>query len=98
MKTLKNGCREVRLVLAPDVIAFAETQWRARGYFSVEDYLNTLLNTAVFQDQTRVEEAAASPEPGSVFEDDPESVFAPAPARRRKHASMIACKPQEPLF
>ncbi len=47
MKKLKGGCYEVRLVLAPDVVAFAETQWQKLGHLSVEDYLNAVLNTAL---------------------------------------------------
>ena len=99
MKTFPNGCVAVRLVLSPELIAFAQTQWQARGHPNVEDYLNTLLNTALFHEECRAEDEvdAAQPRPG-VRDDFPEPVFAPEPARPRKHASMTACNQQEPLF
>lgn len=53
MKQLKGGSFEVRLVLAPDVIAFAEGQAKAQGFGGVEDYLTGILNTAMLEERER---------------------------------------------
>ena len=98
MKKLKGGCYEVRLLLAPDMVTFAETQWQALGHPSIDDYLNTVLNTALVHEEVRVEDAAEAQRQPVPASEDLEPVFAPEPPRRRKHSGMPGCGPQEPLF
>lgn len=50
LRKLKGGCFAVHLGLAPDLMAFAETQWRGQGFPDIESYLNCLLNTALFHE------------------------------------------------
>lgn len=52
-RKLKSGSYAVQLVLGPDVIAFARTQWRQQGYLDVEDYLVGVLNTAMLEEMDR---------------------------------------------
>lgn len=47
LRKLDGGCYAVSLCLAPDLVAFAETQWRGQGFADIEDYLNCVLNTAL---------------------------------------------------
>jgi hypothetical protein len=49
-RKLKSGCYAAQLVLGPDVIAFARTQWRQQGYLDVEDYFAGILNTAMLEE------------------------------------------------
>lgn len=53
LRKLKGGCYTVRLGLAPDLIAFAETQWRGQRFPDIEAYLNCVLNTALFHEMER---------------------------------------------
>ena len=48
LRKLDGGCYAVSLCLAPDLVAFAETQWRGQGFADIEGYLNCVLNTALF--------------------------------------------------
>lgn len=75
MKKLKGGCYEARLVLAPDVVAFAETQWQKLGHLSVEDYLNAVLNTALFHEEVSTDEEADKVQPITADDGDAEPVF-----------------------
>lgn len=50
LRKLDGGGYAVNLCLAPDLVAFAETQWRAQGFADIEAYLNCVLNTALFNE------------------------------------------------
>ena len=50
LRKLEGGGYAVKLCLAPDLVAFAETQWRGQGFANIEGYLNCVLNTALFFD------------------------------------------------
>ena len=50
LRRLDGGYYAVKLCLAPDLVAFAETQWRGQGFASIQGYLNCVLNTALFFD------------------------------------------------
>lgn len=78
MKKLRNGCTEVRLQLSPELMDFARERWRALGHADVQDYLNTLLNTALFQDECRAEQEEHDPDAlaaARTWPDDLEPVF-----------------------
>lgn len=76
LRKLPGGCYAVTVCLAPDLIAYANTQWRAQGFVNVDDYLNCVLNTALFK-----EEAAEPPPPlmASFDEMDDDIPFDPIP-------------------
>lgn len=50
LRKLDGGCYAVKLCLAPDLVAFADTQWRGQGFPDIKAYLNCVLNTALFFD------------------------------------------------
>ena len=50
LRKLHGGCYAVNLCLAPDLVAFAKTQWRAQGFADIRAYLNCVLNTALFNE------------------------------------------------
>lgn len=76
LRKLEGGGYAVKLCLAPDLVAFADTQWRGRGFADIEAYLNCVLNTALFN-----EEAAGPPPPlvAAFDEQDDDIPFDPAP-------------------
>jgi len=50
LRKLEGGGYAVNLCLAPDLVAFADTQWRGQGFADIEAYLNCVLNTALFNE------------------------------------------------
>lgn len=46
----QDGCTVFTLCLAPDLVTFAQTQWRAQGFVDIEAYLGCVLNTALFHE------------------------------------------------
>jgi hypothetical protein len=52
----------VKLQIGEEEAAFAESQWRKFSYFSRDDYLNALLNTALTNEMTEPLKLDAGPE------------------------------------
>lgn len=50
LRKLQGGGYAVKLCLAPDLVAFADTQWRGQGFADIQAYLNCVLNTAMFHE------------------------------------------------
>lgn len=76
LRKLKGGCFAVHLGLAPDLIAFAETQWRGQGFPDIESYLNCVLNTALFHE---MESDPPTPLSAAFDEQDDDIPFDPVP-------------------
>lgn len=60
LRKLPGGCYAITLCLPPDIAAFSERKCRARGYADADDFLNCVLNTAMFEEMT------AEPSPASM--------------------------------
>ena len=69
---LKGGGYAVRLCLSPDLIAFAESQWRGQCCPDIEAYLNCILNTALAHEMER---GPPPPFPAEFFELDDDLPF-----------------------
>lgn len=53
LRKLQGGGYAVKLCLAPDLVAFADTQWRGQGFPNIQTYINCVLNTALFHEMER---------------------------------------------
>ncbi len=76
LRRLDSGCYAVKMCLAPDLVAFAETQWRGQGFADIEGYLNCVLNTALFFD---MESDPPPPARAAFDEQDDDIPFDPIP-------------------
>ena len=76
LRALDGGYYAVKLCLAPDLVAFADTHWRGQGFANIAGYLNCVLNTALFH------EMEADPPPPLIAafdEQDDDIPFDPIP-------------------
>ena len=76
LRKLEGGGYAVKLCLAPDLIAFAETQWRGQGFGDIEAYLNCVLNTPLFHE---MEADPPSPVVAAFDEQDDDISFGVSP-------------------
>lgn len=72
LRKLKGGGYTVRLCLTPDLVAFADTQWRGQGFPDIETYLDCILNTALAHEMER---EPPPPFPAVFFEQDEDLPF-----------------------